>query len=362
MPEIWIPYGDVETLVTVQAENLHEVIECRDEESSLQLPELSEGSKIYALDRCTPTIDALRKMSDTIEKTKSFIMSRRPEVIQRLLPDLKERILQYEYIAKVDKSGELTFLKEKQQNFLFLSTILPDVIFGIIEPKINAALELIEGAKEYVFGKGLDIAKKPLDKGENYRIANELGEKLAGSSIGIVPCRGKALKVLSETEIKDASSFLHQINTSQEKGIIAGIGGMGYDDDLTKTLRYAWNAVPCLKEGGPLVIISECSEGLGSKAMEMYVSGRLKQEYIQRSRYVEGMESVILLFELKKRFEVFLLSGLAEVYVKKRLGINSVSSTKEAVNRAINKMQRSGKLSIVMRAAETCLNLTPSQA
>lgn len=355
MPEIWVPYGETETLVTVQAENLQDVFDSSAEGSLGEVPELQHRATIYVLDRCSPTIEFLNKVAEKILKAEGSVKTQDPEILQKKVPSLKERISRMEPLAKVNEDGSVSFVREKEDSALLISTVLPDSVFGILEPRVNASLELVDGGPAFVLKECSELPQTPLHVNENYRRAVDLWSKIGFGVVGLIPSSGHASKMLDEREIENVESYIKPTLASQVRAMIISIGGSGYDDDLTRACRHVWNAVACTKEGGSIVIISECSNGLGSKAMEMYVTGRIRKEQIQRMKYIDGIESVYLLNELKEKYDVFLLSGLPDVYVRKRLGINSVVSSKEAVNRLIGKMQRSGKLSIVVRASELYL-------
>jgi hypothetical protein len=354
LPEIWIPYGETETLVTLQAENLQDVAECKEEvKINLDSMELPEKPRIYVLDTFAPTLDALSILSERIIGLNGALFSSKPERVWSSIPVLKERTFQKEFIAKVNEKGEVIFIKDNTDSDVFISTILPDPIFGILEPRVNLVTELFEGSWKFLLQKKLDLPQIPITQTGYYRDVFEMAQKVRGKFIGVIPCSGKALKVLEQMDEQSITLSMQVMRLQQSRGMLVGAGGKGYDDSLSQSVRHVWNAVSCLKERGTLVVIAECSEGLGSKAMEMYVTGRMKTENLDRGRYVQGIESVILLTELKKRFDVMLLSGLPDVYVKKRLGLTPLSSSKEAVNRLIGKMQRSGKINVVIRAAET---------
>ncbi len=359
MPEIWVPYGETEILVTIQAENLQDVFDSKAEGGPSEVPELPQRATVYVLDRCSPTIEFLNKAADKILKAEGNVRTQEPEILQKKVPSLKERISRMEPVAKVNEDGRVSFVREKEESALLVSTVLPDSVFGILEPRVHASLELVEGGPAFVHKEWSELPQTPLQFNENYRRAVDLWSQIGFGVVGLIPSSGHISKMLGEREIEDVGSYIKPTLASEVRAAIISLGGSGYDDDLTRACRHVWNAVACTKEGGSIAMISECSNGLGSKAMEMYVTGRIRQEQIKRMKYIHGIESVYLFNELKERYDVFLLSGLPDVYVRKRLGVNSVISSKEAVNRLIGRMQRSGKLSVVVRASE--LYLKPAQ-
>jgi len=107
-----------------------------------------------------------------------------------------------------------------------------------------------------------------------------------------------------------------------------------------------------VRKAGSVVLMAECSEGLGSTALDMAASGRLGEGGRRREAYVDGLEDVFYLTKLRQEFDVILLSGLPEVYAKSKLGLATARGSGEAVGRILNKLGRSGKMNVVTRAAE----------
>jgi nickel-dependent lactate racemase len=135
---------------------------------------------------------------------------------------------------------------------------------------------------------------------------------------------------------------------------VLGAGGRGYDDTFSSALRGVWSALEGVRKAGSVLVIAECSEGVGSSALELLVTGRLAEGGRRRERYVEGLEEVFYLNKLKEEYDVLLLSGLPETYARTKLGLTTAKGSGEAVGRLLNKVGRSGKLNVVPRAPE-CL-------
>ena len=135
---------------------------------------------------------------------------------------------------------------------------------------------------------------------------------------------------------------------------MVGAGGWGYDDAFSSALRGVWSALEAVRKTGTILLIAECSEGMGSTALEMLVTGRMAEGEKRRGVYVDGLEEVFYLSKLKDEYDVLLLSGLPESYARSKLGLTTAKGSGEAVGRVLNKVGRSGKLNVVPRAPE-CL-------
>jgi nickel-dependent lactate racemase len=137
--------------------------------------------------------------------------------------------------------------------------------------------------------------------------------------------------------------------------MVIGIGGRGYDDTLSSALRLVWNVIEGVRKAGSVLLVAECSEGMGSTALEMLVTERMGGVgERRREKYVDGIEEVFYLNKLKDEYDLLLLSGLPETYARSKLGLTTAKGSGEAVGRILNKVGRSGKLNVVSRAPE-CL-------
>ena len=97
MPELWIPYGTVEALVTLQAENLGAVADSPPETASLdteRLADLIRGTaSVFICDSAPGTIELLRGLAQHLTETPNLrLMSSAPKRIEGGAPDLKGKI------------------------------------------------------------------------------------------------------------------------------------------------------------------------------------------------------------------------------------------------------------------------------
>ena len=132
-----------------------------------------------------------------------------------------------------------------------------------------------------------------------------------------------------------------------------GAGGSSYDATLSVALRCLWGVINCVRKSGEILILAECSGGLGSSALEMLVSGKIGGEGgRRREKYVAGLEEVYYLHKLKEDYDVMLLSGLPELYAKSKLGFATAKGSGEAVKHLLSRAGRTAKVNVVARAAE----------
>ena len=92
MPELWIPYGSVETLVTVQAENLGAVVDPPAEKGVIETERLLEAMKqasaLFVCDASPTTTELLRELASGLASaTLQRIFSAAPRRIESAVPE-----------------------------------------------------------------------------------------------------------------------------------------------------------------------------------------------------------------------------------------------------------------------------------
>jgi nickel-dependent lactate racemase len=173
----------------------------------------------------------------------------------------------------------------------------------------------------------------------------------------VIPRGGRLRSVLVDAPFDAIKNTFVTTDLQPSRGLILGAGGAGYDDTLSMAIRGVWGATPGLRKSGSLLLVAECSEGLGSPALEMLATGRLTGDAERRrGRYVEGLEEISYLNRLKEDYDVLLLSALPEVYAKSKLGLSTARGSGEAVGRLINKTGRTARINVVGRAPECRLS------
>jgi nickel-dependent lactate racemase len=206
--------------------------------------------------------------------------------------------------------------------------------------------------------KGME--PEPFQKTEAYSEIEHIAKGISDAHfLTAVPRGGKLRAVLEDAPFDAIKNSFVKTPVQQTRGMIVGAGGRGFDDTLSAAIRGIWNVLPGLRRTGSVLLIAECSEGFGSTALEMLVTGRLSGEgERKREKYVEGLEEVFYLSKLKEEYDVMLLSGMPETYAGSKLGLTTARGSGEAVGRMLNKVGRSGKLNVVPRAPECLVEST----
>jgi hypothetical protein len=361
MPELWIPYGAVETLVTIQAENLGTVSEPAQEGGSLDLErvmELAKGSsKIFICDATPATADVLRGVAPVFgEGQGPPVYSAAPKRLESMVPELKGRITTLPPPMPGGDGSEMVYSQEltSSGSKLFIGSARPDPLFGIVDAKTEACLSWIARARSAI-GVRKEMEPTPFAKTEAYETLEGLADRITESKfVTVVPRGGRARAALEDAPFDAVKNAFAKAPMQQARGIVIGCGGRGYDDTLSSALRGVWNVIDGVRKAGSVLLIAECSEGMGSTALEMLVTGRMAEGEKRRGAPPEGIEDVFYLGKLKEEYDVLLLSGLPETYASSKLGLATAKGSGEAVGRILNRVGRTGKINVVPRAAE-CL-------
>jgi len=130
------------------------------------------------------------------------------------------------------------------------------------------------------------------------------------------------------------------INTSSE---------IGPHLTLMDSLNSLWNAIHIVRENGSAILLSENSAGLGGRALQMFVEGRLNiEDYSHKqSEYVEGLEHLIYIEELLQKYELGIVSTLPQYYLKTKLGIKTYGSVKNMIEELLSKYGKNHKVLVV---------------
>lgn len=363
MPEIWIPYGNVESLVSIQAENLGVLAEPPPEAGSVDIERTIEivkrASQIFVCDAVPSTMELLRSVVTVLTEAQNLkLFSAAPKRIEGALPELKGRVTTLPPPLPLGEGDEPVFAQQLMESGpkLFIGSARPDPLFGILDARVGACLNWVAGSHTTAAKARKGMEPEPFQKTEAFEAIEGLAERIKDASfVTAIPRGGKLRAAMEDAPFDAIKNAFAKTPMPQARGLVVGAGGRGYDDTLSSALRGVWNVIEGVRKTGPVLLISECSEGMGSTALEMLVTGRMAGEGDRRrEKYVAGLEEVFYLNKLKDEYDVLLLSGLPETYAGSKLGLTTAKGSGEAVGRMLNKVGRSGKLNVVPRAYE-CL-------
>ena len=157
-----------------------------------------------------------------------------------------------------------------------------------------------------------------------------------------------------------SKSFLQSATKQigKHRTMIISTGKESSNDSLGKSLSSLWNCYECIKNEGLAVLLAECTHGIGSPAIQRFIEGQMSIDRLKKpSKYVSGMENLLYLTEIQKKFEIGLSSILPDFYLKK-LNMTSFSGTKNALEYILKKQGTRQKVAIVQDGARILLKQT----
>lgn len=359
--EIWVPYGDVESLLTLQAENLGELFDPVPEEHAEELGQILV-ERIKGLERLVvcdlrpSTLKLLRAAASHLPQDGTLkLYARAPKGVEDGVPELKGRVLKLSP-PPASTAGDVTFSPELVGGTSFvLSTGEPDPLFGYVDARVSLGLVAMGGARKAAYLSRGGDGPSFLEETPARAAMVSLAERLGGAQFGTVVTKGGEPFSLIEGSEGDARAHFTAQQVAPAKGIVVGAGGRGYDDSFSQALRLSLGAIKGVRRGGEVLLIGECREGIGSEALQMQTSGRLNEAALRRGFYADGMEEVTYLNWLKENYSVTLLSTLPELYSSGSFRFRTAKNSADAIQKILASTGRGAKVHVFTRASETLL-------
>ncbi len=365
--EIWVPYGDVESLVTLMQENLGETIDPKPEshleEVAVPLAERARGAeRVLVCDSKPATLKVVKALVSKLPPEGRRFVSPSPKRLEAAVPELKDSVERLRPPGEPAAEGEAPGGRLSQElsspgRRLAVSTGEPDPLFGFLDAPIALGLAGVSGTRRHAYRKRDGDEPQPLREGSpSYAAAREGVDSVQGLEYATIITRGgEPYSLVEGDSVKQARAHYLVAEVPPAKGVVVGPGGRGYDDTLSHALRLVLGALKGVRKGGEVVLVAECREGVGSEALQMFLTGRMTESFLKRGAYVDGLEEISYVTELKDKYSVTLLSSLPELYAGGKLRFRTARGSGEALDKVFSSVGRGAKLNVVTRACETVL-------
>ncbi|MDE1817858.1 MAG: transcriptional regulator [Thaumarchaeota archaeon] len=361
MPEIWLSYGPTDVVLDVRAENLEKQIES----GGVNLSDSEIASKLESLDMSKPTEFVIMEYSKTTQKIISILLD---VCTKKSLPKPKFLVNKsnLNFVKNVFSDptisiSEFDTSQFSNANLIFIGEMEFDGLFGYntMSTKLlrrfgkDNMLEAYEKREGNLPLPGYDL--------QTMQVAKKFTDRFEISSIEIVANQTGIIDVAtghpsSTFSLSKSLSSLTISETEKHRVAIVSTGKETSNETLSKSLSSIWNCSGAIKEEGLVILLAECKTGLGSEAIQQYVEGRMSLEKLKNpSKYVDGMEDLLFLTEMHKKFGIGIVSILPYLYTKNKLEMIPFSGAKETIDYVLKTYGDRQKITIIPDGSHTLL-------
>ena len=195
---------------------------------------------------------------------------------------------------------------------------------------------------------------------ENFQIARKFSEKFDILAIEIIAnSNGMYDLAVGHPSSTDSISKSFRTNATKDIGkhktMIISTGKESSNNTLTKSLSSLWNCSDAVKDDGLAVLLAECKLGVGSDGIQSFMDGRMNIDRLKKpSQYTDGMENLLYITEIQKKFQLGLLSILPTHYTKK-LGMKPFNGIKQVMDYILKNQGQKQKVEVISDGARTLL-------
>jgi len=359
MPEIWLNYGQNEVVLDIQAENLNE----KPTDESQTIDDSMIDEKLDALDLSKPLEIAILNYTNSVQQILTKIFKTCEEksfsnpkllVNKRVIPLVKSNNPENISINEFDQDDI------SDANLTFLSEMEFDGLFGFETTATRLLKQFGKSDMLDAFKKREDDLPSPGKTGSSMHVAEKFVDGFEISSIEII-ANINGISNFSIGHPKESKSLSQAFADSsmkkidRQKTMIISTGKDASNQTLNVSLNSLWNCYSVTKNQGFVVLLAECMNGIGSDSIQQFIDGRLTIERIKNAtKYVQGMENLLFLSEIQKKFQIGLVSILPELYVKK-LDMVPIGGVKKSMDYILKNIGQRQKVEVVNDGARVLL-------
>lgn len=307
MPEVWLPYLDVNVSFKASSSQIDEAFE-----PAQAPPPQPPGAEYYIGDGLSTTDEIARSMG------------------------LRPLELQGSAVRESVIDGELIRFPQLIERSALICSVRVDPAYGFTGPHWLFARAV---GPEEAFLKRSERAWRLGEELEWFsrRVLDESGASaLCYFGRGQRGVSGRASDVLGSL-----SGLMTRIRARERRLVVASAGGLPYDETFSASLYGLYQALLAVGEGGTLVYLAGSRRGLGDDGILRHISGHGDPP---------GLLGQALELARRRRVSVYLVSGLPSYYIK-ALGFVGFSTLQSAVEEAL----RSSQKVTVIKEASTVL-------
>ena len=370
MPEIWLRYGTTDVVLDIRFENLANQISAGfqampEEEIGAAIADvpLTDNMLILALSGSKAAGKAIAILAERAH-AKGFNFT--VDVPHMLAGALRASLASKETISinRIDYQS-LQDRMSKFQSTVIVSRVAYDPLFGFAGAPTALLRNLLADSMAEAFKARKNNRPAPGVHGGPLKVAASAAGGITATSVELVASSEGVAGVHTGTineAFEKAASQLQSISTVETDpvkcAIISASSDAGMHSTLAGSLNSLWNSIHIVKKGGSAILLAENREGVGGGALQMFIEGLLTPEQLQQSPYIDGLEHLLFIEELRQEYELGLVSTLPHYYARTKLGFSTYASMKDIVDKLPEKHGKNFK-AIVLSDADIVL-LRPS--
>jgi nickel-dependent lactate racemase len=142
--------------------------------------------------------------------------------------------------------------------------------------------------------------------------------------------------------------------------VLVSAGGSPKDVNMYQAQKALDNAAYAVQDGGVIILVAECPEGLGNRTFESWMAGSSPDEILARiqQEFVLGGHKAAAVAAVLKRAAVYLVSALPEELVR-RVGMAPFATIEDALDAARSELGDHASI-LVMPQGGSVLPLAPA--
>ena len=359
MPEIWLNYGSTDVVLDIKAENLEQKIDV----DGKTLTDSEIKSKLESLDISKPTEFVILNTSESVRKALSIILEKYDEKSipkPSVLADKETMVAIKNHIPEYDSISEFSNIEDSNSKLVFIGEMEFDGLFGYETIATRLLKKFGDELMLSAYEKRKSDLPSPGQDVENFQIANKFSEKF--DILGIeITANSKGMHDLSVGHPSSTSSISKSfgINATKDVGkhktMIISTGKESSNNTLGKSLSSLWNCSDAIKNDGLGILVAECKFGVGVDGIQSVIDGRIDIEHLKKpTQYIDGMENLLYINEMQKKFQFGLLSILPTHYSKK-LNMIPFNGIKQVMDYVLKNQGQKQKVEVISDGARTLL-------
>jgi len=359
MPEIWLNYGADEVVLDIKAENLEQKLAVEGK----TLSDSDIKAKLESLDLSKPTELVVLNASKSVKKILATVFVKCEEKSipkPSIFADGKIINAVKRYLPEQSSISEFSNMDESNSNLVFVGEMEFDGMFGFETISTRLLKKFGPESMLSAYEKRKGDLPSPGQNVESFQIAKKFSQKFEVLAVEII-ANSNGICDLSVGHPSSTSSLSKTFSSYAIKDIgkhrtmIISTGKESSNDTLGKTLSSMWNCSESIKNDGFAILVGECQLGIGSDAIQHFIEGRLSIDRLKKpSQYVTGMENLLYLTEIQKKFQIGLLSILPQFYTKK-LNIKPFNGIKQIIDHVLKIQGQKQKVQVVTDGARIIL-------